>query len=262
MRKLGISIHGANAEEVQQNIALVKAAGFEAAFTGANTKDIMVQNTKLVLASGLELDNLHAPFNGINAMWEESAAAEDIFSRLMDNVDVCGEFGIKKTVVHISSGWNAPQLNDIGFARYDKLVDHAAKKGVSIAFENLRKPGNLGALLERYEQAENVGFCWDAGHELCYTPRWEYMPMYGHRTICVHLHDNIAVRAGDLHMLPFDGKRDWERAAQHLKNSAYTGPIMLEVFHDLRFYKDLTTEQYYTRAYDAAVKIRKLIEEA
>lgn len=261
MRKLGISIGGDYADEVLRTIELVKNAGFTTCFTGGNTKDIMVQNAKLVQESGLELDNLHAPFNGINAMWEDSAAGEDIYSRLMDDIDVCAAFNIPKTVVHISSGWNAPRLNDLGFSRYDKLVEHAAKKGVSIAFENLRMPGNLGALLERYEQAENVGFCWDAGHELCYTPRWEYMPLYGHRAICVHLHDNIAVRAGDLHMLPFDGKRDWAKTARYLKESAYTGPIMLEANHDQRFYKDLTAEEYYARAYAAASKIRELMEQ-
>ncbi|MBQ8894703.1 MAG: sugar phosphate isomerase/epimerase [Clostridia bacterium] len=261
MRKLGISIGGDMADDVMQKIDLVKNAGFTAAFTGGNTKDIMEQNTKLVQASGLEVDSLHAPFNGINAMWEDSEAGADIFARLMDDIDVCAAFNVPKTVVHISSGWNAPQMNDLGFSRYDKLVEHAAQKGVSIAFENLRKPGNLGALMERYEQAENVGFCWDAGHELCYTPRWEYLPLYGHRTICVHLHDNIAVRAGDLHMLPFDGKRDWAKAAAALKNSGYTGPVMLEAGHDLRFYNDLTDEEYYARAYAAAAKIRDLMDE-
>lgn len=261
MRKLGISIGGETVEGVQRIIDLAKNAGFTACFSGGNTKDIMRQNSELVCKSGLEVDNLHAPFNGINAMWEDNEAGADIYARLKDDIDVCAEFGIKKTVFHISSGWTPPKMNDLGFARYDFLVDYAAGKGVSIAFENLRMPGNLSALMERYEHAENVGFCWDAGHELCYTPRWEYMPLFGHRAICIHLHDNIAVRTGDLHMLPFDGKRDWNHAAQLIKNSAYTGPIMLEAGHDPRFYADLTAEEYYARAYAAAAKIRDLMGE-
>ena len=261
MRKLGICLSGGDPESLGNVIQMAKNAGFTSTFTGANTRDLMEMNARITTESGLDVDNMHAPFNGINNMWLDNAEGADIFSRLKDTIEVCATYGIKKTVIHISSGWVVPQLNDLGFSRYDYLVEYAAQKGVSIAFENLRMPGNLGALMERYEHAENVGFCWDAGHELCYTPRWEYLPLYGHRTICVHLHDNLAIRTGDLHMLPFDGKRDWTRAAKLLKESAYNGPIMLENGHDRRFYDDLTPQEFYNRAYDAAAKIRELMGE-
>ena len=260
MRKLGICLSSDTPEGLNAKIEMAKNAGFTATFTGANTRDMMEMNARIVTQSGLEVDNMHAPFNGINNMWLDNAEGEDIFARLKDTIDVCSAYGIKKTVVHISSGWVVPQLNDLGFSRYDYLVEYAAQKGVSIAFENLRMPGNLGALLERYEKAENVGFCWDAGHELCYTPRWEYLPLYGHRTICVHLHDNLAIRTGDLHMLPFDGKRDWSHAAKLLKESAYDGPLILENGYDQRFYADLTPQEFYHRAYQAAAKLRDLME--
>ena len=261
MRKLGICIMGSTIEEIQTNIALAKNVGFTSTFTQGKTLEIVELSSRVAIESGLEVDNIHAPFDGINNMWLDNAEGEDIFARQKRIVEVCASYGIKKTVVHISSGWSVPPMNDLGFSRYDNLVEFAAQKGVSIAFENLRKPGNLGALMERYEQVENVGFCWDAGHELCYTPRWEFLPLYGHKTICVHLHDNLAIRAGDLHMLPFDGKRDWSRAAALLKGSAYNGPIMLEAWHDLRFYNDLSSQDFYDRAYAVAFKIAEMVEQ-
>lgn len=260
MRKLGVSIGGTTAEDIKRKLHYAKKAGFEVIFPGCETLEIGRLRCSLALEAGLELDNIHAPFDGINNMWLSGEAGDTMLARLMTAVDCCAEFGIKKTVVHISSGWDAPQLNDIGFARYDRLVAYAGEKGVKVAFENLRKPGNLGALLERYEKNPQVGFCWDCGHELCYTPGWEFMPLYGQRAICVHLHDNIGILAGDGHMLPFDGKRDWEKTARYLKESSYDGPIMLEIGYDTRYYDKLTEEQYYERAYAAAVKIRELME--
>ncbi len=261
MRKLGISLMGPDAETFRKNTRCAKAAGFETTFPGFSTYESCAQKCEILLEEGMEIDNTHSPFDGINNMWLPGEEGDTMLARQKQNIDCCAAFNIPKTVVHISSGWDAPQVNDLGLSRYDELVDYAIAKGVRVAFENLRKPGNLALLLERYEKVPEVGFCWDSGHELCYTPAWEYMPLYGDRTICIHLHDNIGILAGDEHMLPFDGKRDWEKTARYIKNSAYDGPIMLENWYRSEFYGKLTTEEFFARAYDAAFRIRDLIEQ-
>ncbi len=261
MRKLGICFGGNDAEHIENQLRIIKEAGFEAGFQGYHNREQATLCYELCRKIGLENDYTHAPFDGINNMWLPGEAGDNMLQRLLDTVDFCADYGITTTVVHLSSGWDAPAINDLGRSRYDKLVDRAVSKGVNIAFENLRKLANVAFAMEIYENVPNVGFCWDAGHELCYTPNVEFMPLFGDRLIAVHLHDNIQVRTGDLHMLPFDGKRDWQHAADLIKNSPYKGPVMLENSYDPRFYGDLTLEQFYARAYEAASKIRDLMGE-
>lgn len=261
MREIGICI-GNCGDQQEEVTALIKKAGFNACFTDfSHDEAIAHRNCEIAQKAGLRVDSLHAPFDGINNMWLPGEAGDEILSRLMKTVDICAAHGVDKAVVHLSSGWNSPQINDLGAARYDKLVDHAIGKGVKIAFENLRKLANVAFAMERYSNNDQVGMCWDSGHELCYTPNWEFLPLYGDRLCCVHLHDNLGLRDGDQHMLPFDGARDWLRAADLLKSTGYQGPIMLETGHDQRFYSALSYEQFLERAYNSAVKIRQLMGE-
>ena len=260
MRELGICI-GNCGNQQEEVTALIKSAGFNACFTDfAHDEAIAHRNCEIAQKAGLRVDSLHAPFDGINNMWLEGEAGDEILSRLIKTIDICAAHGVDKAVVHLSSGWNSPQVCDLGTARYDQLVDHAVKKGVKIAFENLRKLANVAFAMERYANNDQVGFCWDSGHELCYTKQVEFLPIFGERLCCVHLHDNLGILSGDQHMLPFDGKRDWQRAANLLKSAGYQGPIMLENGHDQRFYSDLSYEQFLERAYQAAAKIRDMMD--
>ena len=104
-----------------------------------------------------------------------------------------------------------------------------AAKGVQIAFENQRKLANIAWTFEEIEDAPNVGFCWDTGHENCFTPGRQYMPLFGKKLICTHIHDNNGVFDHDEHLLPFDGKLDFVRAARQIRESGFTGALVLEV---------------------------------
>lgn len=261
MRKLGLCLGGPTQEDFQNRLTLAKAVGFEAAFPGIADRQTTNERCEALRAAGIEIDNLHAPFKGVNVMWEEGIEGDDFLAVQLENIDTCRDNGITKTVVHLGSGWNSPLITDVGVARFDKLVDYAVGKGVHVAFENIRKPVHVAWALDHYSKVPEVGFCWDSGHELCYTKNVEFLPIYGDRVICIHLHDNVGISAADEHFLPFDGKRDWKKTAEYLKASAYDGPIMLEDNVRAPIYSRLSLEEYYQRAYDAAYKIREMIEE-
>ena len=65
--------------------------------------------------------------------------------------------------------------------------------GVKIAFENTGRLDYLDAVLNAFKEYDNVGFCYDSGHQLCYTPDTDVMELYGNRLICTHLNDNLGV---------------------------------------------------------------------
>ena len=111
-----------------------------------------------------------------------------------------------------------------------------------------------------YKDNPYVAFCWDCGHENCFTPGWEFMPLFGNRLICTHIHDNMGTPK-DEHMIPFDGSNDFARKAELLKKSGFEGSLMLELSRNSSDrYTDLSWEEYSQRAADAAKKLRAMVD--
>ena len=183
-----------------------------------------------------------------------------MLSELMNCVDHCVIANAPIAVIHMSSGNTPPPITDIGRARYEKLVEYAMKKNVKVAFENLRKSANFAWAMETFEHNPMVGFCWDCGHEACYQNGREFMPWYGERLICTHIHDNCGLQDADDHLLPFDGTVDFNRFAEHIRNSGYKGSLMLEVFNIVHRYDDLTAEQFLEKAAGVVNKLVKMTD--
>ncbi len=264
MHKLGINYtHLANVKP-EECFALFALLGFDSVFTEfigeaplANTQVYAEQAAK----NGLFYEALHAPFHHINDMWKQGENGEIMLRELCDCIDACEKFGIPKAIVHLSSGVNAPFVNDVGHARFDALIDHAVKKNITVAFENQRKLANIAFAFEIYKDIENVGFCWDTGHEACFAQGMEFMPLFGKKLVFTHIHDNFSQPGGDLHMIPFDGSIDFEKCARHIKNSGYDGTLSLEIFPTISGkYTDISSRQYYEKAFDSIKKFRSLVE--
>ena len=105
-----------------------------------------------------------------------------------------------------------------------------------------------------------VGFCWDCGHEACYQNGREFMPWYGEKLICTHIHDNCGEPGADDHLLPFDGVVNFDRFAEHIRNSGYKGSFTLEVANLVHRYDDLTTEQFLEKAVGVAKKLVEMTD--
>ncbi len=243
MQRLGIVFDTCGEIDDKARVSLMQKHGFEATFLTSRDPQIR-ERTALLREAGIAVDNCHAPFDGINNMWQETTAGDEMLARLTDSLENCARYEILLLVCHLSSGDAAPRVCDVGLARFDRLMARAEELGVTVAFENQRKLGNLALALEYYPTA---GFCFDTGHEACFTPGREYMPLFGNRIVALHLHDNSAKPNADDHILPYDGKVDLERCARQLAASPYEGTVMSEAFKT-SFYDNLTPDEYYARA--------------
>ena len=111
------------------------------------------------------------------------------------------------------------------------------------------------------------GFCWDIGHNLCYTPNIDMLEHYGNRLMCLHIHDNYGVTQpgnidyrDDIHLLPFDGVLDWEWFAAQLNRYHYQGPVTLEVSDQNKpEYHAMSVKEYLEAAYACGEKIREML---
>lgn len=243
---------------LEKQAELMKENGFTRTFTFSDRPAAGIDGANLLSKYGIEFDTLHAPFDGINNIWKKNLKGRHMLSRLLDGVDKCLLVGAKVLVVHLSSGIPAPRINDIGFSRFDKLMNYAARENVKIAYENQRFVANIASAMENYEDA---GFCWDTGHEACFAFGKKYMPLFGDKLCALHLHDNHKIFNMDEHLIPFDGKIDFDYVAKELSKRKYTGTLMLELErNNSHHYDKVSAEEYYRRAGNAAKKLRTMVE--
>lgn len=243
---------------IDRQIELMKQNGFKNTFMLSDSVWLTGETVSKLKAAGITLVTLHAPFCGINAIWKEGEAGDKVLESLVDGVEKCARYKVPVLVVHLSSKYPPPMISDVGVCRFKELMDKAKKYGVKIAYENQRCLSNLALALEHFEDA---GFCWDTGHEGCFTPGWEYMPLFGDRLATVHIHDNFGVKDSDDHLLPYDGKLNFGKVAKHLAAANYNGCMMLEVFRsNSHHYDNITDEEYYARAASAADRLADEVE--
>ncbi len=260
MRSIGINMHAKKGLPSEAFVKCARDLGFSTVFSMPEAPETMMENANLLAAAGMSYETLHAPFKGINAIWLEGDEGEDMLRKLTDAVDMCVSVGAPIAVVHLSSGDTPPPPTDIGRGRFIRLVNHAIGKGVKIAFENQRKLHNISWVFEEFKDTDTVGFCWDCGHESCFTPGRRYMPLFGDRLICTHIHDNSGVYNADEHLLPFDGQIDFGYVAETIKESGYEGSLMLEIKGNSRFYADLSVEVFLEKAAASVKRLRAMID--
>ena len=267
--RFGFSLQEQYIRPMPDVVDLLADAGFCAISPGWQRDGCLEAIVRRANARDLILQSLHGPLRGMPAMWsKEPDAAGPILRDLLDSAEACAAFGFPLLVVHPWNGVDytfCPEC--LCFDHFDTLVAHAQKLGIRIAFENLEGPEYLAALLDRYGGCQTVGYCWDSGHEICYTPGWDFLCHYGDRLCMTHLNDNLGVTdplgrlqgTDDLHLLPFDGIVDWERTVQRLNTAKPQAILNFELKIrpkgnrcKLDLYSQMPLEDYFREAYRRA----------
>ncbi|MCH5197826.1 MAG: sugar phosphate isomerase/epimerase [Oscillospiraceae bacterium] len=263
MREIGINVNSDIIYGVDPFIDCIKQTGFNTVFTYGNEPDFIAHIADKCVSLGLKYEALHAPWTNINDLWTEGEKGDTVIKMLMESVSLAASHGITKVIIHLSSKENCPHITDAGLLNFDKLVNFAAGKNITIAVENQRKLGNIATILEIYPKGSNVGFCWDNGHEACFAHGREYLPLFGDRCVYTHIHDNNRIYNVDEHLLPYDGQIDFRRVADLLHASGYKGSLTLETDTPREGsdkYASLSLEQFVSKAFAAINRLRILSE--
>ncbi len=269
-RKLGIIADCIIDKDPVSSLKLIKEAGFDCFFTHHTNAETVSALKKEGDRLGLEFEFVHGPYHGCNVVWEDSEKSQPFIDDVLRCIRICAENKIKTVILHVSSGWNPPPVNELGLSRFDTMVAFADTLGVNIAFENLRRLDNFSALMERYKDAKNVGFCYDVGHEHCYTRTVSFLDFFGERLTCTHVHDNLGFEGNprgndDMHVLPFDGDIDFQTVMDKINTRGYRGSLMLEAFNGSPYgedpfpaYKKLSAEAFIRLAFERATTLSKM----
>ena len=271
-QKIGISIGNAYAIPTTEVVKLVARTGFEA-ISPAWKQDIDLTDViDTARDCGLAIQSIHGPFHGAAALWSEDAAVSGpAIAELLEALEDCRKFRIPVMVMHTWIGFEYSQVpNETGLRNYGILVAKAKEYGVRIAFENTEGEEFLFALMDHFQNDDTVGFCWDSGHEMCYSYGKDLLKLLGHRLIMTHLNDNLGVSrfdgktywTDDLHLLPYDGIGDWDVLVQRLQKSRKLEYLNFELNitskpnrHENDVYAQMPLEQYFAEAYKRACRI-------
>ena len=271
-QKIGISIGNAYAIPTTEVVKLVARTGFEAISPAWKQGIDLTDVIDTARDCGLAIQSIHGPFHGAAALWSEDAAVSGpAIAELLEALEDCRKFRIPVMVMHTWIGFEYSQVpNETGLRNYGILVAKAKEYGVRIAFENTEGEEFLFALMDHFQNDDTVGFCWDSGHEMCYSYGKDLLKLLGHRLIMTHLNDNLGVSrfdgktywTDDLHLLPYDGIGDWDILVQRLQKSRKLEYLNFELNitskpnrHENDVYAQMPLEQYFAEAYKRACRI-------
>ena len=260
----------------EEQVVLFKEMGFDGFFVNW-TKEINVKKIKEVANScGMIFQSIHAPFYQIaDVLWQGGVEAEAAIETLITCAKDCAENEIPIMVCHAFIGFDRDDVSPSqkGIENYRRVVEAAKELGVKIAFENTEGEEYLAVLMDAFKDYENVGFCWDTGHEICYNHSKDMMALYGDRLLCTHLEDNLGISdyngkifwTDDLHLLPFDGAADWQGIVHRLNRYNYNGELTFELNktskpnrHENDGYTKMTNEEYICEVFKRACRVAML----
>lgn len=236
---------------------IIKESGFDGVllywsneFGNMNYK----HNAHLARHAGLFVENIHTSIENTNDLWLDNLNGNEITDYLLQCVDDCHTYEIPTMIVHITSGDNPPNPNELCINRIKKIIEKAEQQCVNVALENLRNPEYLKYVFDHIN-SNRLGFCFDSGHQNCHSKNTDLLSMYGDKLMALHLHDND--ESGDQHRIPFDGNIHWATVMKKLTDSHYNGPTALEIM-SMGYEHIKDPVEYLAIAYERAKRLRDL----
>ena len=243
---------------LEERLAMISKNGFDGVMLGFSDEYKHFQY-ELADRAGLKVENVHSPFDRMNALWQKCSYSTEIYNRTADCIRICASNNVTNIIVHPTDGLVPPPVSVFGMRNFDGLISTAANYGVKLLFENIQLPSFLDVLFDRFGQSENVGFCYDVGHENCFTKNDDNLTKHGALLSALHIHDNDGLTDG--HLIPFDGNVDYDRFLAKLKALDYSGALSLELYmNKSTLYTDTSPTEFVMRAKQAADRLRDIYE--
>ncbi len=222
-------------------------------------------------AAKLSLHSVHAPMDRSTGRGREGGAPISISEpdklRRIEAVDelkwameMAEQIPFRYFVLHLGTGREPldARHQDAAFNSLEYLVVFAKQRQVMLAIENT--PGELSspqALAEFLPQTRlsDLRLCFDVGHASLEDGIQASFDPMRERVVTTHLHDNLGEH--DDHLVPFEGKIDWQAVMQTLAEA----PVELPLVFELKEPANGGWQNVLDRAALAYARLEKLAEE-
>lgn len=251
----------------------IKSAGFDSVMIAFKRGDVEEQIIEAKKAK-LKIPYAHLSCRESNCFWVKSPVTTKYLLKLKKEIDLCSKYKIPVAVLHVATGNpNSKPLkpNNIGLENIKTIVEYGINNNVKIAIENVDKFSlkHVNYIFKNIGK-DKLGFCYDVGHHNLYYKNKNIFKKYQNRLVAIHLHDNqmdftkYNDYTRDLHLLPFDGKINYDTVCRNLAKINYNNTIMLEVNRTSTSnpdkYKDIEIKNFLKEAKKRAQKICEIIK--
>lgn len=172
----------------------------------------------IVKGYGLELDNVHLPFDDTNLLWsEDSSKRYNKTEQVIKWMHECKECGADTIVMHTTHGNNLYLNFSLGYESFNKIVKVAENIRLKVAFENTQIFNYTDFLLTEFD-SNYAGFCYDSSHDFVNGESFgDILYKWKSRLFSVHLSDNDGIC--DRHWIPGKGHVNWDKIIEIIKQA-------------------------------------------
>lgn len=212
---IGIRFYFGFESDPKDRMRKIKEHGFDAIITSPNKKyyyqnGSIGEQVESAKVHGLKLSSLHSTYDlkTLPFFWKRGFKGYRIERQLAKEIKLAHKYGFTCLVVHLDG-----EYSEIGKSRLLRLLNIAEKYDMPLAIENLDNEDLFVSVFKNIEH-KYMRFCYDVGHQNCFTPNFDVLNLYGDKLIAVHLHDNMGKH--DDHTLNLYGNIDWDKIARNL----------------------------------------------
>jgi sugar phosphate isomerase/epimerase len=250
--QFGISTHLYHHQRLsREHLTEIAAYGFEAVEVFATRSHFDYHDpgaidrlAEWLKETGLRLHGVHAPIT-------DRLSPPDQWGEIISNAVTDGakrQAAVRETdialniaraipasvfVVHLGTPKSQGGENNrtAAFRSIEEICRLAAPVGVRIAIEvipnELSDAHALVTLLESDLDAPHAGICLDFGHAFLMGDVPDIVETVAEHVVTTHVHDND--RKKDDHLVPFDGKIDWDSALMSMQKIGFDGTYLMEL---------------------------------
>src|SRR6185503_17043270 len=141
------------------------------------------------------------------------------------------------------------------FRSVEDICQLAEPIGIRVALEVIPNPLSDAAalvdLIEKDLEAPRTGICLDFGHAFLMGDVADTIETVAEHLVTTHVHDNAGKK--DDHLVPFDGRINWDMALMTMQKVGYDGTYLMELANTS------TPEEVLVKAVAARKKFEKLL---
>jgi sugar phosphate isomerase/epimerase len=250
--RFGISTHLYHEQRLcRDHLAQIAAHGFEAVEVFATRSHFDYHDPAAIaeLAGWLKetelaLHGIHAPVTGRLSPGDQRG--ETISNAVGDNakrqtavreadaaLNIARQIQADVFVVHLGTPAAKGGENNraAAFRSVEEICRLAEPVGIRVALEVIPNPlsdaASLVDLLEKDLDAPRTGICLDFGHAFLMGDVADTIEIVAEHLITTHVHDNSGKK--DEHLVPFEGRINWDIALMTMQKVGYDGTYLMEL---------------------------------
>jgi sugar phosphate isomerase/epimerase len=251
-RQFGISTHLYHHQRLsQEHLAEIASYGFDSVEVFATRSHFDYHDPAAIerLAqwlkeTGLTLHGIHAPITDrlsppdqwgevISNAVPDAAKRQNAVREADAALNIARKIPTNVFVVHLGTpkAQGGENNRTAAFRSIEEICRLAAPTGVRVAIEvipnELSDPHALVTLLDQDLEAPHAGICLDFGHAFLMGEVPDAVETVAEHLITTHVHDNN--RKSDDHLVPFDGKIDWDATLMSMQKIGFDGTYLMEL---------------------------------